>query len=547
MTGSYSASSFITESDGQGGTLVVDPNSASVTNPTLSNVAASVADSIGGQTVTVSPALSVSDPDNLTLVNATVSVSGGFARDGDVLGFNTAGTGITASYNSSTEMLTLTGTDTLAHYQSVLDSVTFTSGADRTNSGANPTRTVSWVINDGSASNKQSAPATTTIRLTGPARNDLNGDGKSDLLAQSTGGSVMIELLNGTTVSNSFTIANPGSATVVATGDFNGDGKADIVVQTPDGTPEIWLMNGPTVASTVVLPTPPSSWHIIATGDFNGDGMTDILWQNTNGQPAIWEMNGTSIMSAVGLAAPPSSWRVIGTGDFNGDGKSDILWQNTNGTPAIWEMNGTTVIGAADLPAPPPSWHIVGTGDFNGDGKSDILWINDNNTPAIWEMNGTSIINAVALPAPPPSWKLIGTGDFNGDGKSDILWQNQDGTPAIWEMNGTSIASAFALPSPGVGWQLNDDGPIPGDQMGTAAAGTSPQGNSVHLSAPDAAAGSAPPRPLAMQAGPSGASSSPGIVGPAVDAGLGALTLSDPAQLASGLETGRTTHALVGS
>ena len=110
-----------------------------------------------GQTLTVAPSASVADPDNLTLANATVKVTGGtFAGDGDVLAANVSGTSITASYNAATETLTLTGSDTLAHYQQVLDSVTFSSGANPTNSGANPTRTLTWTINDGAGSNNLS-------------------------------------------------------------------------------------------------------------------------------------------------------------------------------------------------------------------------------------------------------------------------------------------------------------------------------------------------------------------------------------------------------
>ena len=67
-----------------------------------------------------------------------MTITGGtFAGDGDVLAANTAGTSITASYNSTTETLTLTGSDTLAHYQPVLDSVTFSSTSDNpTNFGS---------------------------------------------------------------------------------------------------------------------------------------------------------------------------------------------------------------------------------------------------------------------------------------------------------------------------------------------------------------------------------------------------------------------------
>jgi hypothetical protein len=120
-----------------------------------------------GSAVTLSGTASVSDPDNVNLANATVKITGGtFANDGDVLAFSTTGTSITASYNSSTETLTLTGSDTLAHYQQVLDSVTFNSTSlNPDDYGSAPTRTVSWTLNDGSASNATTS-VTTTVSIT---------------------------------------------------------------------------------------------------------------------------------------------------------------------------------------------------------------------------------------------------------------------------------------------------------------------------------------------------------------------------------------------
>jgi hypothetical protein len=101
--------------------------------PTLSNVATTAQYTEEGAAVTLSGALSVSDPDDLDLKGATISITGGsFAGDTDVLAASTTGTSITASYNSNTQTLTLTGTDTLAHYQQVLDSVTFSSSENPT-------------------------------------------------------------------------------------------------------------------------------------------------------------------------------------------------------------------------------------------------------------------------------------------------------------------------------------------------------------------------------------------------------------------------------
>src|SRR5262249_6049526 len=121
----------------------------------------------GGAAVTLSGSAAVTDPTSSTLVSATVAITAGaFAGDSDLLAATTAGTSITASYDSATERLILTGTDTLAHYQTVLAGLTFNepSNVNPTNFGSNPTRTVTWKLNDGSAT---SAPVTSTISITG--------------------------------------------------------------------------------------------------------------------------------------------------------------------------------------------------------------------------------------------------------------------------------------------------------------------------------------------------------------------------------------------
>src|SRR5262249_35578841 len=117
--------------------------------------------------ITLASTASLSDPDNLTFVDATVAITGGtFAGDGDVLTADTTGTSITASYDSTTEKLVLTGTDTTAHYAQVLETVTFATRLENPNNFfSNPTRTVVWTVNDGAASNNV-VTATTTVSIT---------------------------------------------------------------------------------------------------------------------------------------------------------------------------------------------------------------------------------------------------------------------------------------------------------------------------------------------------------------------------------------------
>src|SRR5262249_59768410 len=70
--------------------------------PTLTSVVGVTSYTENAAPITVSPSITVSDPDNLNLVNATVSIANTFAGDGDVLAVATTGTTVTASYNSQT-------------------------------------------------------------------------------------------------------------------------------------------------------------------------------------------------------------------------------------------------------------------------------------------------------------------------------------------------------------------------------------------------------------------------------------------------------------
>ncbi|MEH2113707.1 beta strand repeat-containing protein [Nostoc sp.] len=110
-------------------------------------------------TTIIDSGITVSDIDSANLSSATVSITSGFASTQDILAF-TSQNGITGSYNSSTGVLTLTGNATVANYQTVLRSVTYT------NSSNNPTttpRTVSFVVNDGSTN---STVVTRNINIT---------------------------------------------------------------------------------------------------------------------------------------------------------------------------------------------------------------------------------------------------------------------------------------------------------------------------------------------------------------------------------------------
>ncbi|QAU46357.1 DUF4347 domain-containing protein [Bradyrhizobium guangzhouense] len=98
-------------------------------------------DANNGSAVPLDAAVTVSDVDSGHLTGASVAITGNFAA-GDKLNFVNQ-FGITGSYNTTTGVLTLTGADTLAHYQQALASITFSSTTQK-----NDPKTVTWTVTD---------------------------------------------------------------------------------------------------------------------------------------------------------------------------------------------------------------------------------------------------------------------------------------------------------------------------------------------------------------------------------------------------------------
>ena len=127
--------------------------------PVLATTSSTLAYTENAAATAVDSGLTGSDVDTATLTSATVSITGGFVTGQDVLAF-TDQNGITGSWNAGTGVLTLTGSATLANYQTALRSVTYINTSDNPSTA---TRTVSFVTSDGSIS---SAAATRGITIT---------------------------------------------------------------------------------------------------------------------------------------------------------------------------------------------------------------------------------------------------------------------------------------------------------------------------------------------------------------------------------------------
>lgn len=210
ITGGGSVQTVFTLDNGTNGVTVQDLFLETMPTITASGTVTHVQ---GGSAITLVPSASVTNPSGFNLAKATVAITGGnFTNDGDTLTAITSGTSISASFAG--DLLTLTGDDSLAHYQQVLRTVAYRSTAtDPTNGGANATRTLTWTVNDGIIA---SSSPVTTVSIHGLPT--VVAGGISNFL----GGGLAVTLDPALTVTDPYSTTLTG-ATISLSGFISGD------------------------------------------------------------------------------------------------------------------------------------------------------------------------------------------------------------------------------------------------------------------------------------------------------------------------------------
>ncbi|RAS15053.1 putative Ig domain-containing protein, partial [Microvirgula sp. AG722] len=244
--------------------------------------------------VVVDSGITLSDRDSSTLASATVAITGNFHSDQDLLAFSNGNSSlygnISASYNSSTGVLTLTsggGTATLAQWQAALQAVTYNNSSTSPDTAS---RTVSIGVNDGS---KDSAAVTRVIamQLLVPTVDGLTvgsdtGRSQSDGVTSNN-----MPTLSGTAIPNSLvTIYVDGVQVDGTVADSAGvwhysfvsslaDGVHDITAMTSSGAVSSGLSPACRVTIDTSAPSAPSGVALSTatdSGSSHSDGVTRI-------------------------------------------------------------------------------------------------------------------------------------------------------------------------------------------------------------------------------------------------------------------------------
>ena len=309
--------------------------------------------------------------------------------------------------------------------------------------------------------NNWSATTYSTTRV----RNDVDGDGKSDLLWRSYAkGWNFLWTMDGAFMSSAtpINVVASNEWDMVGQGDYDADGKSDIFWRNnTSGQNFVYLMDGPSIKSRYSLNyVTGGSWIVAGSGDFDGDGTGDVIWRNTaRGDTWFYLMDSGYIgQSLPSLWVTDLNYQIAAVGDIDGDGDDDIIWRhNGNGVNYIWLMEGGAISSRYTLNTVNTQWSIAGAGDLDGDGTDDLIFRNqvDGENWVYYMDNGqvreSRLINTVA----DTNWQIANIGDYDGDGKVDFLWRDETTARNIIHlMNGTSIKGRGVLRNTNNTWRV---------------------------------------------------------------------------------------------
>jgi PKD repeat protein len=271
---------------------------------------------------------------------------------------------------------------------------------------------------------------------------DINGDGKEDLVVGSTGsasnGSICIYYREGTGLSNANDDVFTGglNQTGLATGDFNGDGKVE-VVSLDNAARHLLFVN--TTALMPSFKTFSYNSTRIVSGHLASSTSSDIVITHPDnnkisiyfGGPAFFSTQAPSVVIDTVITKP----RSLALGDINGDGLTDIVIGCEDGI-LILINTGSYPYFASDnnmvISQPGASFTWVGVGDFNNGTEGAGAKLNDvfgtyrsNRVIVYFQQNQpigfTRTNNLTLVPASTGSITWAGTGRINGDGLSDLV------------------------------------------------------------------------------------------------------------------------------
>jgi len=293
------------------------------------------------------------------------------------------------------------------------------------------------------------------------AAGDYNHDSKADVFARTSSGSILVYLGNGRggwlgskTVPGDWSdfdlITGPGASAGDAYmappgfGDFNIDTNADLVAQTSGGRVLLYPTNGAGGWRGMVNTGQdfPDSTALVAIGDLSRTGSPDLLARDESGALSRYSIGADGTFGdATNLGDGWDAYEtLIAAGDPSGDGIPDLLAVTSGGIMMRFlgqpdgTFDGGTQIGRG--------WGtmtaIFNIGDFDSDGYTDLVARASNGDLLLY--GGTSTMVWKSPVKIGNGWgkatAITASGDFDGDDNPDIVARFSDGLLRVYAGNG---------------------------------------------------------------------------------------------------------------
>ncbi|MET3773172.1 S8 family serine peptidase [Arthrobacter nitrophenolicus] len=273
-----------------------------------------------------------------------------FSNHGGCVDLYAPGVGITSAIHSSTTAAaTVSGTSMAAPHATGAAAVILSRIPEAT--PAEVTAELSSTATPGVISNASAGTPNRLLNIGAvpapfPAARDFTGDGKSDLLARDSGGTLWTYPGTGTGLFGWRVAVGDGwnvMTSISAAGDLTGDGLPDLLARDSGGT--LWTYPGTGNGLFGWRIKVGDGWNVMtaisAAGDLTSDGLPDLVARDTNG--TLWTYPGTGNGLFGWRIKVGDGWNVMtaisAAGDLTSDGKPDLVARDTNGT--LWTYPGT--------------------------------------------------------------------------------------------------------------------------------------------------------------------------------------------------------------